>query len=125
LSTSHYNPYVNPTNRPIVSGDKRKRDYALDKGKNKNYNVLKGKKGLESLKKKLEKHYRNEIDLMYEVLKLGDDETHEILEWFATNPAYQGLKEVVDGIRQRGRGEKEISGNSNVLKPNRSEKESS
>jgi len=61
----------------------------------------------EAIKKQLEQHYRRELDLIYEVLQLSDDEIHELLGWFATNPVYQGLKEVVDGIRERGRREKE------------------
>lgn len=59
------------------------------------------RESLEYLKRRLEEHYRHELDLIYETLQLPDDEIHELREWFATNPTYQGLKELVDNIRQR------------------------
>jgi len=57
---------------------------------------------VDELKNQLEQHYRRELDLIYEVLQLSDDEIHELLGWFATNPVYQGLKEGIDGIREYG-----------------------
>jgi len=59
------------------------------------------------IKVKLEKHYRREINLLYEVLQLNDEETRELLEWFKTNSTYLGLKGVVDEIRKRGKGKEE------------------
>jgi len=53
-----------------------------------------------SLKRKIEKHFKNEISIMADVSELSEVEASELLEWIEHNPYRKGIKEVVDYVRE-------------------------
>lgn len=82
----------------MTGKDAINRDYTLDKGITDSYNHSTNTK-LEELKKRLDEHYRREVDLMEAVLSLSEKDSKEIYEFIVNNRWIKAIKEVKEHVK--------------------------